>query len=167
MDVLKNIAVNWILPVVVAIAVYAGIQALRAPDVQTGEGGEAPTFTLMSTTGQRVALEDFRGTPVILNFWATWCGPCKAELPQLNTFAAEHPDVALLGVALDSGTLPVLKRAQAELGIEYDVLRGNAGVQSQYGVRTIPTTFLVDAAGVIQESHVGVVSAGQLARWVR
>lgn len=167
MDVLKNIVVNWILPVVVAIAVYAGIQALRAPEVQTGERGEAPAFTLMSTTGQRVALADFAGQPVILNFWATWCGPCKAELPQLNKFAKQHPEVAMLGVALDSGTLPVLKRAQADLGIEFDVLRGNKGVQSQYGVRTIPTTFLVDASGVIQESHVGVVTAGQLARWVR
>ena len=167
MDVLKNIVVNWILPVVVAIAVYAGIQALRAPEVQTGERGEAPGFTLMSTTGQRVALADFAGQPVILNFWATWCGPCKAELPQLNKFAKQHPEVAMLGVALDSGTLPVLKRAQADLGIEFDVLRGNKGVQSQYGVRTIPTTFLVDASGVIQESHVGVVTAGQLARWVR
>lgn len=167
MEVLKNVFVNWILPVIVAIAVYAGIQAMRAPEVQTGDGGTAPPFTLMSTTGQRVALEDFAGQPVILNFWATWCGPCKAELPQLNKFAAEHPDVALIGVALDSGTLPVLKRAQAELGIEFDVLRGNKGVQAQYGVKTIPTTFLVDASGVIQESHVGVVSARQLARWVR
>lgn len=167
MEVLKNVFVNWVLPVVAAIAVYAVIQALRAPEVETGEGGTAPVFTLMSTTGQRVALEDFRGQPVLLNFWATWCGPCKTELPELNTFAAEHPEVAVLGVALDSGTLPVLKAAQATLGIDYEVLRGNAGVQSRYGVKTIPTTFLLDASGVIQESKVGTVTARQLARWVR
>ena len=167
MEVLKNVFVNWVLPVVAAIAVYAGIQAMRAPQVQTEDGGGAPAFTLMSTTGQRVALSDFEGQPVILNFWATWCGPCKTEIPQLNKFSLEHPDVPILGVGLDSGTLPVLKAAQAELGIEYDVLRGNAGVQKRYGVKTIPTTFLVDAAGVIQESHTGTVSARQLARWLR
>ncbi len=167
MEVLKNVFINWVLPVVAAIAVYAAVQAMRAPQVQTGEGGTAPIFTLMSTSGERVALQDFRGKPVIVNFWATWCGPCKTELPQLNAFAAAHPEVPVLGVALDSGTLPVLKSAQAELGIEYDVLRGNAGVQGQYGVKTIPTTFLIDGAGVIQESHVGTVSARQLTRWLR
>ncbi len=167
MEVLKNVLLNWVLPVVAALAVYALVQGLRAPDVHEGEGGTAPQFTLMSTTGEPVALDALRGKPVILNFWATWCGPCKMEIPSINEFAREHPEVVVLGVAVDSGTLPVLKRAAEQLGIEYPVIRGNAGVQRLYGVRSVPTTFLVDADGRLAESHVGVVSARKLARWVR
>ena len=166
-EVLKNVVLNWILPVVAALAVYALVQGMRAPEVHTDAQGNAPRFTLMSTEGEPVALEDLRGKQVILNFWATWCGPCKVEIPYINTFARENPEVVVLGVAVDSGTLPVLKRASAELGIEYPVIRGNAGVQRQYGVRSVPTTFLIDADGTIAESHVGVVTARKLARWLR
>lgn len=167
MEVLKNVLLNWILPVVAALAVYAVVQGLRAPEVETDDQGRAPIFTLMDTAGDRVALEELRGQPVILNFWATWCGPCKAEIPELNRFAAAHPDVKLLGVAVDSGTLPVLERASEQLGIQYPVLRGNSGVQQRYGVRSVPTTFLVDADGIIRQSHVGPVSVRQLERWLR
>jgi len=165
-EVLKNVLLNWVLPVLAALGVYVVVQSLRAPEVHTDEAGHAPTFTLMSTEGERVALDDFRGRPVLLNFWATWCGPCKAEIPELNEFAASRPDIAVLGVAVDSGTLPVLAKAQTDLGIEYPVIRGNAGVQRNYGVKSVPTTFLVDADGVIRESHVGPVSARRLRRWV-
>lgn len=167
MEVLKNVLLNWVLPVLAALAVYAMVQQARAPDVDTDESGGAPQFTLMSTEGKPVSLEDFRGKQVVLNFWATWCGPCKVEIPSINRFARENPDVVVLGVAVDSGTLPVLKRASAELGIEYPVLRGNAGVQRKYGVRSVPTTFLVAPDGSISKSHVGVVTASKLARWLR
>jgi len=166
-DIIKNVLVNWILPVAAALAVYVVVQGLRAPEVTTDEAGNAPGFTLMNTEGERVALEDFKGKPVILNFWATWCGPCKVEIPFINEFARENPDVVVLGVAVDSGTLPVLRQARTDLGIEYPVIRGNSGVQRKYGVRSVPTTFLVNADGAIEQSHVGVVTARKLARWLR
>ena len=167
MDVLKNVLLNWVLPVVAAMAIYALIVASRAPQVELDPSGHAPLFTLAGTDGTQLALESLRGRTVVLNFWGTWCGPCKAEIPELNRFAREHPEVAVVGVAIDSGTLPVLADASRKLGIEYPVVRGNGGVQSQYGVRSVPTTFIVDAAGVITRSHVGTVSAGSLARWTR
>jgi len=167
LEVLKNVTLNWVLPVLAALAVYAVVQQARSPAVVTDAAGNAPPFTLMSTEGEPVALQELRGKQVVLNFWATWCGPCKAEIPSLNRFAREHPDVVVLGVAVDSGTLPVLKRESAELGIEYPVIRGNAGVQRSYGVRSVPTTFLVAADGSIARSHVGVVTASKLARWLR
>jgi len=166
-DVLKSVVVNWLLPAAAALAIYALVTAMRAPEVVVDEHGRAPVFTLAATEGAPVALESFRGRPVVVNFWATWCGPCKAEIPELNAFARAHPDVPVLGVAVDSGTLPTLARAKADLGIEFPVLRGNGGVQRQYGVRSVPTTFLVGPDGAILRTHVGALTAAQLERWLR
>ncbi len=166
MEVIRNVLVNWVLPVVLLMAVLMGVQAMRKPDVQVGDQGEAPDFRLPSTDGQMVSLADFRGRAVIVNFWGTWCGPCKAELPILNKFAAKNPDVVLLGLAIDSGTAPELKAAKRDLGIGFEVLASTTKVKQQWGVRSVPTTFYVDPDGVLQKSHVGVVTRMQLASWV-
>ncbi len=166
MEVVRNVLVNWALPIVLLVVVLMGVQWLRKPEVQLGENGEAPGFTLPDTEGVSVSLEEFRGQHVIVNFWGTWCGPCKAELPVLNRFARKHPDVVLLGLALDSGDVPELAQAKEDLGIRFRVLRGTGQVKRRYGVSVVPTTFHVDPDGILQQSHVGVISPPRLASWV-
>ena len=166
-QVLKNILVNWVLPVVALFVGMAVLQFIRAPHVETGDGGQAPAFTLLNTDGVAVSLADFRGKDVIVNFWGTWCGPCKAELPMLNRFARKNPDVVVLGLALDSGDVPTLKRAKKQLDIGFEVLESTGRVKRAYGISSVPTTFHVDPDGVLQASHVGVITPVRLKAWTR
>lgn len=167
MEVVRNVLLNWVLPVVLLMVVLVGVQWMRKPTVEVGDNGEAPEFTLVDTEGAPVSLADFRGKHVIVNFWGTWCGPCKAELPVLNRFVRKNPDVVLLGLALDSGDVSELAAAREELGIRFRVLLGTGQIKRRYGVSVLPTTFHVDPEGILQESHVGVISPPRLASWVK
>lgn len=166
-DVLKNIFMNWVLPVAVLFLILSAVQFLRRPEVTVGDGGLAPEFALLNSEGETVRLADFRGQDVIVNFWGTWCGPCRAELPGLNRFAKTNPDVAVLGLAIDSGDPKALKRAKKELGIQFEVLESRNPVKRAYGVTTVPTSFHVDPEGVLQASHVGIVTPLHLKAWTR
>jgi thiol-disulfide isomerase/thioredoxin len=166
-DVLKNVVVNWLLPLLVAIVLWIGLDWLRRPEVRTDPSGRAPAFVLRDLEGRDVSLEGLVGKPVIVNFWATWCGPCRKEIPELNRFAAAHPEVPVLGISVDDLDSLALTKAARGLGIEYPVLRATGSVQRDWGVRTIPATFLVDAGGRIAESRVGTVSKRTLERWIR
>jgi thiol-disulfide isomerase/thioredoxin len=166
-EFLKNLVMHWVLPLVAALLIYGAIQSFRGPDVQVGEGGTAPGFVLVSTDGRSVTLEDYRGKPVLLNFWAEWCAPCKAEIPALNRFAKVHPEVAVLGIAVDSGNLEAVTGHAERLGIRYPVVRGTGSVQRAYGVKTLPTSFLVSADGLLDKTHVGLITRPQLALWAR
>lgn len=158
---------NWVLPIVVVLGLLNLWQVWQAPQVALGPDGQAPDFFLTDTRGDKVQLSALKGSKVVVNFWGTWCGPCKAEIPGLNRFARTHPDVTVLGVALDSGDPKTLAAAKEQLGIEFRVLEGTSEVKQQWGVRTVPSTFYIDPQGVLMESHVGVITPIQLGLWVR
>ena len=166
-EVLRNVLLNWVLPVLVVGLCLVAWQWFAKPDVQLSEAGEVPDFSLEDTEGQWVSLSDFRGQRVLLSFWESWCGPCKAELPGINRFARKHPDVVVLGIASQSGDSVKLAAAREELGIEFRVLRGTDATRQDYGVRKVPTTFLVDRDGKLAKSHVGVITPVTLAAWLR
>ena len=132
----------------------------RAPAL----AGPAPAFELRDLNGALTRLADFRGRPVVLNFWATWCGPCRFEIPSFSSFAVANPEVAVLGIAVD-GTRETLQFAVDELGIEYPVLRGRGDVQAAYGVSTLPTTVVIDRLGQVISTHTGIMFRPQL-EWV-
>lgn len=150
---------DWGLSIGIAVLVYLAIGWFRAPSLPD----EAPDFTLKNLEGQEVSLSDYRGQWVVLNFWATWCGPCRTEIPAFSTFADENPDVVVLGVATD-GDASTLKPAAEELGITYPVLVDNQGISaSLYKVNTIPTTVVVGPEGTVETVHVGIMMGWQLA----
>ena len=134
----------------------------RAPDVPD----TAPAFSLQNLEGETVSLDQFRGQTVVLNFWATWCGPCRTEIPQFSSFATANPDVVVLGVATD-GSAAELRHAVKRLGIDYPVLIDDGVTSSVYGVETLPTTVIVDADGQVSTAHTGILTRPQLALMTR
>jgi cytochrome c biogenesis protein CcmG/thiol:disulfide interchange protein DsbE len=124
--------------------------AARSPAPEIGH--PAPDFTLTSLDGSEVSLSDFQGQPVVLNFWATWCPPCRAEMPALQA-ASEllAGEAVVLGVSLQETSSAVGPFAE-EFGITYPlVLDQSAQVALTYRVSSIPTTFFIDEQGVVAE----------------
>lgn len=135
-----------------------GVGWLRAPALPD----EAPPFVLKDLDGAEVSLASLRGRAVIVNFWATWCGPCRLEIPSIAAFADAHPDVVVLGVAHD-GPAAKLRAESQRLGITYRVLQNDGRVFEDYGVTTFPTTVFVDPDGTVRWAHTGLVTRPQLA----
>ena len=121
----------------------------------------APNFTLKDIDGKPVKLSDYRGKVVLLNFWATWCGPCKIEIPWFMDFEQTYKDknFAVLGISLDEDGWDAVKPFIEQRKINYRVVIGTEQVATQYGdVDSLPTTFLIDREGRVAAVHVGLVS---------
>ena len=122
---------------------------------------EAPEFALKDADGKVVHLTDYKGKVVILDFWATWCGPCKIEIPWFMELQRANKDKGfeVLGVAMDDEGWETVKPFLADLGVNYRVVMGNDQTAQLYGgVDALPTTFLIDRAGKIAAVHVGLAS---------
>ena len=121
-----------------------------------GVAGAAPAFTLTDITGKSVSLSDFKGKVVILDFWATWCPPCRREIPDFITIQNEFgaKGVQVVGIALDEpGKVQAFARAN---GMNYPVLLGTQETATLYGgIEGIPTTFIIDRKGKIVERFEG------------
>jgi peroxiredoxin len=119
----------------------------------------APEFELKDTDGKTVRLSDYKGKVVLLDFWATWCGPCKIEIPWFIEFERSYKDkgFAVIGVAMDEEGWTVVKPFISELAINYRILQGSDATAQLYGgVDALPTTFLIDRGGKIAATHVGL-----------
>jgi len=123
----------------------------------------APDFNLVNLEGETIQLEDFRGKPILLNFWASWCAPCRLEMP---TFQSRYDKFAgeLAVVAINNGEdLEDVKVFTDEFNLTFDVLLDpKADVQLLYQVHAYPTTFLIDHDGVIRIRHIGLITEEQL-----
>lgn len=120
--------------------------------------GIAPDFTLKDINGNAMSLGDFKGKVVILDFWATWCPPCREEIPHFKELYTQYKEKGLeiIGVALDDGGLQDVKPFAEENGINYPILLGNDKVTRDYGgIKGIPTTFVIDRQGNIIEKFLG------------
>ncbi|SPF46508.1 Redoxin domain protein [Candidatus Sulfopaludibacter sp. SbA4] len=121
----------------------------------------APDFTLKDADGKTVHLTDYRGKVVLLDFWATWCGPCKIEIPWFMEMQRQNKDKGfeVLGVAMDDEGWEVVKPFVADLNVNYRIVIGNDATAELYGgVDALPTTFLIDRGGKIAAVHVGLAS---------
>jgi thiol-disulfide isomerase/thioredoxin len=118
-----------------------------------------PAFSLDALGGGSVAAESFRGKVVLLNFWATWCGPCIAEIPDLIALQERYPDdLVVIGLSVDEIPPAQVAKFAAGRGINYPVAIAPPALQAQFGgVDSIPTTFIVDRDGGLVQKHVGLV----------
>ncbi len=124
------------------------------------KGHPAPEISLVSTTGQTVNLSDFKGKPVIINFWATWCPPCRAETPDLQAVHREIGDkVVLSGVNMTSQDGGDINGFLREFGVTYPVVLDTEGAAAKaYNILGLPTTVFVDRNGIINEVFTGAVN---------
>ena len=121
----------------------------------------APDFALKDADGKAVHLSDYKGKVVLLDFWATWCGPCRIEIPWFTEMERQKKDkgFAVVGVAMDDDGWKAIKPFVAEMKINYRVLLGDDQVAKDYdGLDALPTTFLIDRNGKIADRHVGLTS---------
>jgi thiol-disulfide isomerase/thioredoxin len=126
------------------------------------KGSVAPTFELKSIPdGKSVALASFRGKAVLLNFWATWCGPCKIEMPWLVDLQKKYgpQGLQIVGVAMDDTDSKEIADFAQKMGVNYVVLKGTEKVGDLYGgVDRLPLTYYVDRSGKVVDETVGLAS---------
>ena len=122
------------------------------------EWGNAPDFTLPKLDGNSLTLSDFKGKVIILDFWTTWCPPCRREIPDFVELYEKYKDEGLLiiGVSLDGGDSRSVKQFSKNYKINYPIVLGNFNITEDYGgIRAIPTTFVIDGKGNIKEKYIG------------
>ncbi len=124
-----------------------------------GVGQPAPDFTLTSLAGEDISLKDFRGKAVLVDFWATWCGPCRMSMPHFQELSVTYKDdLAVIAVSLDQEPLKAVPPYVKKSGLTFNVTvdpRAIEVAQAWGGVRSIPTTYLVDRQGKIVKMWVG------------
>jgi thiol-disulfide isomerase/thioredoxin len=147
---------------VVALMLYFGYHQARKRPGMAGASltqSLAPDFSLDSLDGKILRLSDFRGKAVLLNFWATWCGPCKVEMPWFVDLQKQYGSQGLqiIGVAMDDGSKEDIAKFAKDMGVNYPILIGKESVGDQYGgVPALPETFVVGRDGKIVDKIVGL-----------
>jgi len=142
-------------------------QPVSAPPITLGTvriGSTAPDFTLISLSGETVSLSDYAGRPVMINFWASWCPPCRAELPLLAAAHDRYQDQGfeILGVTVNDSAYGAQDFVD-RIGATWPILLDDDGLAwTAYGGVGLPTSFFVDAAGLVQDARIGPVNEAQL-----
>ena len=122
---------------------------------------QAPEFELLDLNGNQVHLSDFRGKAIVLNFWATWCAPCRREIPWFIDFQKEYGarGLQIIGVSMDDGGRDAIASFVRGMGIDYIVLLGDSHVSSLYGgLEVLPTTYYISPHGDVIASVNGMIS---------
>ena len=158
---------KFILPMVVLIMGMAWIWLSRAEPGETTAGKIpaprsgflAPDFTLQTSDGSAISLSSLRGQPVLLNVWASWCGPCRAEMPAMQRIYQDYKDKGLNILAVNSSTQDQIDQALSFVrtnNLTFPILFDEQGdVTHRYNVQALPTTFFIDANGIIREVVIG------------
>jgi peroxiredoxin len=155
MDILKRICVLAFL----AVFALCPVSCKKAEEQAVIESGKAFDFTLTDLNGSAVRLSDLRGKVVIIEFWATWCPPCKESVPELNkvTETFRDKDFRLIGISVDKGgeALSNVRTFVKENAVAYPVMVDSGKVNVAYAVSGIPAMFIIDKEGRIVKRHNG------------
>lgn len=143
--------------ILIFVAVRLGPQIGALVGVSPGATA-APAYTLVTLDGDTIRSTDLSGKVVVLNFWATWCVPCRLEMPSLEKLHERHvaDDLVVLGLSVDVGSTRTVRAFLRERGITYPVGRAATGVRAAFGgIPGIPTTLIVDRRGIVRHRVVG------------
>jgi thiol-disulfide isomerase/thioredoxin len=140
----------------------ASDQSASQPDLQ---GKAAPAFALVDLNGKKVSLKDYKGRPVLVNFWATWCAPCKLEMPWFEEFRKKYgpQGFEILGIAEDDAGKDEIAKAVKRINVSYPILLTDGKVSTAYGgVDYLPESFYVDRNGVVETETSGLGSKDEI-----
>lgn len=159
---LSRSGVLWAIVLVATTLLASSCRETGSGESPSALGGvdtaSAPEFTLPDLDGQLVRLADFQGKVLLLDFWATWCGPCRMEIPHFKQLTEKYGSrgFIVVGVAMDEKGAEVVRPFVTENGISYRVVIGDAYTARRYGgVQALPTTFLIDRNGHLVKKYVG------------
>ena len=151
------------------LAVWGGSMLLKGNDNGPARasapvvGASAPTFAAQTLDGKVIHLKDFRGKPVVLNFWATWCPPCRAEMPMLQQYYLKHQQDYVMLAVNDAEPPSQVADFIKQKGFTFTVLLDpQQALVRMYRIQGFPTTFFIDKEGVIRYMHVGMLQEGDL-----
>ncbi len=162
----RNPLILFFVGALVAVMLFAGIRTARnsrANGPANGQlmGATAPDFDLEALDGKSLKLSSLRGKAVLLNFWATYCGPCKVEMPWFVELQKEYgpQGFQIVGVAMDDASTEDIAKFAKEMGVNYPILLGKEAVGLSYGgVNVLPTTFFLDRNGKVIAREFGLQS---------
>ncbi len=166
----RNPLVILVVAIVVALMLYVGFHLARGSRPGSGaaslgvDGKMAPDFVLQSIDDKTVRLADFRGKAVLLNFWATWCAPCKIEMPWFVELQRQYGPEGLqvLGVAMDDASKEDIAKFAKDMGVNYPILIGKESVGDAYGgVQFLPTTYFIGRDGKVVAHEFGLKSRSE------
>ncbi len=142
--------------IIINLTVFTGCQLLSGGSTGGGD------FTLNDLSGKEVSLSDYTGKIVILNFWATWCSPCRQEIPDFVDVFDDYKneDIQFLGISNED--VYTLRNFVLKYDINYPILVDDEGIMNNWGIKAIPTTFVIDREGKIIYKSVGMMTKAQL-----
>ena len=162
----RNPLILFFVAALVAVMLFAGIRIARNKRANGPKNGQlvgaiAPDFELQTLDGSNLRLSSLRGKAVLLNFWATWCGPCKIEMPWFVELQKQYGSEGfqIIGVAMDDASTEDISAFAKQMGVNYPILLGKEAVGLSYGgVNVLPTTFFLDRSGKIVAREFGLQS---------
>ena len=164
----KGLVRDWGVALAIGALIFIAWKLMAGGPVTTGR---IDSVRMLDLAGEEVDLANFYETdkPIVLNFWATWCGPCVVEIPHFVSYQKNHPDITVLGVSLDENkSLSALQAFAKRRNMNYTVLHDAYNeARNSYGVQTLPTTYVLGSDGTIRQVRVGVVTESTLDRMVQ
>ncbi len=153
----------------IALAVATGLAGCVSSSSST-KSQAAPEFSFSSLEGKTVAMKDLANKVVIVDFWATWCGPCREEIPHLNKLYAElkGKGLEIVGISMDVDGTDAVKDFAREFRIQYPIVLGDEKIAEEFGgIIGLPTTFIIDRQGNVAKKYIGLPPAADMERIIK